>query len=205
MKNVATLIALLSCITGTIAAQEGAGRPVFRVGAGLSVPSSPDVFSDYWKIGPHAVGAIGYPVTRGFILEGQVEYNNFTLDDDAILRDLGFSPADVTIQGAAATVLAGTAMAIGRIQAPGSKVAPYFLGGVGFSRLSAGDITASGPGGTATLDGDSETAFSVGFGVGIEIMVTPTAGIFLDGKYSILFTEDESSQYLPFRVGLVVR
>jgi len=180
MSRAAMLVALLCCSSGILWAQGGTTRPVFRLAGGSSIPLGCRTFTSGWNVGPHVSGTVGYPVTRGFVLEGQVEYNNFPYDE---LRNQQTGPG--------LSIFAATAIAVGRLQISGSGLAPYFLGGFGLSRISGAYPTELDP--------------SVTFGAGADLMITQVLGLFLDARGSITFGEGYSRKYLPLRVGIVAR
>jgi hypothetical protein len=50
---------------------------------------------------------------------------------------------------------------------------------------------------------EEETAFGAAVGGGFEMGFSSKASLFVEGTYRIAFTEDESTKYLPIRIGLV--
>jgi len=50
---------------------------------------------------------------------------------------------------------------------------------------------------------ESETDFTVEFGAGMEIAISPKMSLFVDGKYVIIMAEDDNITYVPFHVGLI--
>jgi opacity protein-like surface antigen len=75
---------------------------------------------------------------------------------------------------------------------PDSKVTPYIFGGpsIAFNTKSELEVTSSS--GTSTMDNKDSTEsvdFAAHLGAGIEIQASPQISIFLDGRYSLSFSD----------------
>jgi opacity protein-like surface antigen len=203
----------LACVLAMILCSSAAfGSPpawspstaIYFLDGGLSVSSAPDVFSDYWSLGFNVGGGIGYAATPVVHVLASFRYNRFGLDEDEILASLsavGFNVAGVTVSGGAATTITGMAELRLLLPTGGSAASPYFSGGLGLFRISADDVTATGPGGTARINGSSETDLCVAFGAGLRFHAGPHTRLLLGGMYTIGFSEGQSTQYFPVSVG----
>jgi hypothetical protein len=186
----------------TMAQSQEEHNASFMFGGGLSFPSQPRLFSDYWKMGFNIGAGFDNRLSQTLSLEGTFEYNNFAFDDEGFLKDYGFSGYGVTIEGGSATifsVLAGLKANLIPIDKP---VSPYFLGEMGIFSLSTSDMTVSGPGGSMTGKGSSESAFTVVFGAGLDFVAGETTTVFIQAAYGLGFTKNESTNYIPLKAGL---
>ena len=82
-------------------------------------------------------------------------------------------------------------------------VSPYAIVGVGSATLSMGDVTvtyrgAPVPGITAT---ETTTKFMLNTGAGVDFSLG-AAALFVEAKYTWIFTEGEKSTYFPVTVGI---
>lgn len=189
-------------ITATLQAQK-ANSLVYYVNTGVAFPSSPDLFSDAWSTGFNFGGGLGKMINKTVELQGYFTYHNFSFDEDGLLSSLGASGVSLSVDGASASIITALANIKLRLQSnPEQKVTPYFGGGAGFFRISLGDASVSGPGGSIEVGGGSESAIGLAFGAGVDIQLSPRTALFFDGKYSIGFTDVESIQYFPVKVGL---
>ena len=205
MKNCLISIAII-LLTSYDAQAQYDKKSTYYINSGFSFPSAPDGFSEFWKLGFNFGGGISYPVTKVFWFRGYYGFNNFGFDEDAVLKDLGLVGSGLEIDGGTATAMQGTGnLKIVLPTSPDSKAKPYFTGGIGFMRFSTSDVKIALQGDSDTIDGDSETAFSIDFGAGLDITINEKIALFVEGAYTIGFTEDESTQYLPIRIGIIFR
>ena len=85
---------------------------------------------------------------------------------------------------------------------PTPVVSPYITAGVGIGSISASDITVKYLGqtlGTAPSPG-TETKSSVNFGAGVDLTLVVT--LYLEAKYTIIFTDGESSSFVSVSLGI---
>ena len=176
--------------------------PSYSLSTGFAIPSAPDDFAESWNSGYNLGASIGYPLSPNLTFQGCLDYNSFTLDEDGFLGGGLFSRS---ANGGTTSIVTASANLKAILSSQGSSVSPYFTGGLGFFRLSFGDVTVTDheyPGGfSQTVDGDSETAISIFFGAGLEFAINEKVNFFAEGKYGIGFTEDESTRYFPVKLG----
>ncbi len=198
------VLLIVLAVTANLSAQSHSTMNIY-LNSGVSFPSSPDLFSSGWSNGFNFGAGLGKMVSPAIELGGNFSFHTFSFDEDGLLESLGFGNAgsSLTVDGGSATILTAYGNVKLRFQsAPDQKVSPYFSGGAGFFRISLGDATISGSGGTISTPGGSESALGIDFGAGIDFQLGPKTALFIDGKYAIGFTEDESVQYFPVIVGI---
>jgi hypothetical protein len=64
--------------------------------------------------------------------------------------------------------------------------------------VQTGDITYTG----GTLGGGKESAFATALGGGVDFRAGPTINVFIEAVWYVGFTEDNTTQILPVRVGI---
>jgi hypothetical protein len=180
-------------------------RVSIYVGGGIAFPMSPSGFSDFWGMGFSFGGGLGYAFSPSLAFVGLVDYNNFALDGDAILAASGFGGMGISISGGSASIFSVSGNLKANLIPTPNSLSPYFIGGIGYSTVSTGDFTLSAGGLSITESGFSESHASILFGVGLDIPASEALDIFLEGKYGIVFTEDQTSNYIPLRAGLKVK
>ena len=177
-------------------------RATLSFGGGLSFPSQPNLFSDYWKTGFNVGAGLGYKLSTAVSIDGTFEYNNFAFDDEGLLNDLGATGYGITIQGGSATIFSVIGSLKANLIPPPKPVSPYFLVGIGLFSLSTSDITISTPYGSEKKKGDSESAFTIVFGVGLDIRANETTTVFIQVADGVGFTKGQNTSYVPLKAGL---
>lgn len=112
------------------------------------------------------------------------------------------------IDGRDLTVL--TMMMEARFLVPSERRSPTWFLAFGFGAgevfTSDATVTSVDPGlGPLTIVGDSDTAFSSSMGAGFELDLSSELRLTVDSIYTLVFTEDTATQFLPLRVGLAFR
>ncbi len=169
--------------------------------AGAAIPSKPEVFSDYWKMGFNVGGGVGFSISKNTTLSGSIDYSSFGIDEDGVLKSNGLSNTGVSISGGAASILTIMGNAKILLTSDASNIAPYIVGGLGFFNISTNDIKIAYMGDVDVLEGSSELAFSLLLGAGFQFPIG-NSSIFLEGNYHIGFTEGSSTAFFPIKVGL---
>lgn len=191
---------LLICFSVSIVrAQDKSATLQFS--AGLSVPVSPDAFTDYWNPGYNLGGGFAYYFTPMFSIQTYFDYNSFSLDDDSILEDAGLEYSNVIVSGGNISIINISANIQYNIISVERKVSPYIFAGLGYYHLASKDLLMSDSYDSITLDGDSEDAFLINFGVGMQVNIVDNFSLFGDLRYLVGFTEDDNTIHLPIRVG----
>ena len=180
-------------------------KPAIYIGGGLSMPMSPDIFKDNWKMGFHGGAGVGFQVHPMFEIIGRAHYNMFSMDLDEYIKTLA-EAAGATIDGGsykALEVMADVKFLIPIApEGEDAPFQPFLLGGVGIVNQSISDVDVTTETETYTITVESQTDLAFGFGAGFEYMASPKASIFVEGKYTMIQTEGETTAYVPIRVGL---
>jgi opacity protein-like surface antigen len=169
---------------------------------GVSFPSKPKEFTDYWKMGFNVGGGFGFDLTPSLSILALADYNSLPFDEDQFLKDLGLSSYGISLSGGAASILTVTGSLKILLNPSSSASTVYVLGGIGFFQVSTSDIKVSYRGTTETAQGTKESAFSAHFGAGVDIPVAGETYIFLQGSYGMGFTKDEGTYYIPLKLGM---
>ncbi|HYC31485.1 MAG TPA: outer membrane beta-barrel protein [Gemmatimonadales bacterium] len=156
----------------------------FLIGGGTTLALGD--FGDAFNNGPHGVAGVafqpaGFPV--GIRIDGM--YHRISGDEDA----LGFD--DVNTQ-----VINGTANAVLSLStSTETPIRPYILAGGGLYNLKAvGDDVPDG------TDGDTE--FGINAGAGFDYRASDNLGIFLEGRFHLIFADPDNLNMLPISLGV---
>jgi hypothetical protein len=208
-------IAVAFLMSGSVLA--GGKKMAAYVGGGMAMPMSPDWTSDSYKMGFSGLGSFSFELKPGFELGATFGYNSFDFDEDGFFEAMGFTPEireaaealgiDLSVEGSGMTameILAFGKYTFGSGEAP---FRPYMMGMAGVAMLEADPVIlevtipgiGSGSGGIMGVDGSD---IAVGFGFGFDYMLSPTTGLWFDGRYMMVMTDPESLAYLPVRGGL---
>ncbi|MGD8413024.1 MAG: outer membrane beta-barrel protein [Candidatus Latescibacterota bacterium] len=164
----------------TLSAQEGekGNEYAFSIGIGTGIPVDPNEFES--NNDPSFGGVFDFEVARWFLaVSASLDYNFFLSND--------LEPNDINI----VTGFLNFKLKPGS----GGGVRPYVFVGGGYLRYWVVDLN---------LD---ETTTGWQFGGGVEIDISKTQGLFIDGKYVEGRTRDTNvneanTVYIPIRVGL---
>ena len=174
--GVMTAVVAIAMSASAVQAQ----NPVsFGIAAGASIPMG-DLGDDFAKTGWHGMATLGFmPSMLPFGMRIDGMYNSMSLED-------AFGDASVRIIGANANAI---------IAMPAMVTSPYLIGGVGMynSKLDSDD---------PDFDVDGETDFGINIGIGAKFNLSGF-GTFAEIRYHNIFTEDNSTQFLPITFGIM--
>ena len=125
MKKLLILALILAFTAMTASAQVPAKPMTIYGGVGMSLPTSPDEFKDFWSMGFHGLGAVGFNAAPKLQLLGKIEYHNFAFD-------WGDIPGD---GGAISFLMIGGDVKL-NLGVPLAPTKPFILGGVGMATAS---------------------------------------------------------------------
>jgi opacity protein-like surface antigen len=199
------LTALAVFVVGSNAAAQTVKNVLVSVGGGLSFPSQPSDFSNYWKMGYNVGGGLGYALSSSFSLNALFDYNSFPLDADRILNDFGLGGQGITIKGGSVTLITVSGTLKAWLIPLGDSPSPYVFVGGGFFGLSNSDVTISDGNASRVLRGESTSEFSILFGAGLDIPMNESLVAFVQAAYGIAFAKDENTNYLPMKAGVSFR
>jgi len=209
MKRIAVIrvyfvaVALVMAVcASTVRAREGLQ---IQLGAGLTVPTVPEMFADAWKHGYNIAGGVGYGLNPVVSLTANVLYSQFDFDEEEAQNVV--SRYFVSMIGKGQTrilTLSGNVL----ISFLSERIlSPYLIGGAGVSRISTDPTTFLDewfqP--IGRVGGDPVTSFSFLLGVGLDIRVAERIDMFVEGQYVISTTEKEFTHYIPVTLGVRLR
>ncbi len=201
MKRSAIVIAIILVISSGLYAKDSSDKS-YMFNIGLSIPSTPAEFSDYWVAGMNFGIGLNIPVNRRVSIQGNFAYTNFGLNKEKLMGDTGVSGSGIQIQGGSASILSAYLDLKSTVFGGSKSVVPYLLVGTGFFRLSFEDIIMSYYGQYRGIEGSSESKFGLELGAGMDFPINRGAYFFMDLKYVIGFTEVENTTYFPLRFGI---
>jgi opacity protein-like surface antigen len=190
---------VILCISGF--AQTARNIEIY-LNSGVSIPSAPEEFTEYWSTGFNAGGGVGYKFSNMVIGVAYFDYNSFTFDEDEFLQDIGAGGTGAQIEGGAASLISFQGNVKLYLVQNIRSVFPYLRAGFGFMNLSTDDVSVFFAGVRNSYEGDSESAFAVNFGAGLDVSLSPTIKLFFEGGYNLAFTENESTGYIPVKAGV---
>lgn len=181
---------------------------------GLSLPQGPDEFKDYFKSGIGFGAEVKYNLNEKTSLVGSFASIPFKFNEDKMAEDIAEWVGDeieVNIEGGGFKVNAIQADLLYYLSQPEASTGLYITGGGGYymSKTQNPDkveITYLGEtiDITEEFEGEEETENDLGvnFGAGLELAMGTSINLFVEGKYHIVFTEDESTKFITLMGGL---
>ena len=153
----------------------------FSLGGGLTLPLSD--FGNAASTGFHGLAGVSF-VPSGSPIGIQV---------DGMFQRFGVENAPDGFDGNF-QIIQGTANAVYKFRSSEeTKIRPYLIGGVGlYSFKATGDDFP---------DTGSETDFGINAGAGFDFKLG-AAGLFLEGRFHNVFSEGESTNFIPVTVGV---
>ena len=203
MKKHLYIIPILFLFSMLVTAQDK--NYEFVIGGGIETPISPSAFSDIFDLGFTGKLAAGYFVSPQLALGANLSYNRFGLNESGFMKEIGV-PVDpnLTISGGDLSIFEFAGVGKYYLMPRERSTNFYILGGPGVAVSRIGEITVKSPDGTSTSeDSSSETDFLLTGGIGLKQQLNSNLGLFVEGRYSYIFTADESTSYLPVRIGFI--
>lgn len=190
------LFFLVSCFQ-TVYAQEKKFE-VF-VGGGLDSPVGPESFSNEFNLGWSAKLAAGYFVAPQLSLGANLSVNRFGFDETKFVT---IQNNDISGNDLSVFEFAGVGKYYFRPMS--NRMNFYILGGPGIAYSITSDFTFRNIAGELmTTPGHHNTDFMFTTGAGVTHRVSDRWGVFVEGRYSYVFTENDNTSYLPIRAGIV--
>jgi opacity protein-like surface antigen len=205
MKKLVLLVGVLILSLQCAEAQQsfGGGGHV-----GISISSFPKAVSDFYGLGFGGGAHADYNVFRFLTTRFNIDFHTFGYDhkkaEELIAQNNGVAAADVKFEGFRMSAFGFTVNGLGKIPTK-SMVTPYGLIGFGMHIVSVSDpkilyreqdVTAN-----FNLPKDiGETKFGINFGAGSEFAFGGFK-MFVEFKYVIVFTKDESTAHMPITIG----
>jgi opacity protein-like surface antigen len=158
----------------------------------IVLPQSPDELKDTWKTGYGGGVGGGYMFTPNMEVIVWLIYNSFSLDVPS-----GVSASGGTISS---FEFIGDLKYIFVSKTQPAKARPYLVVGLGSTAVRLSESNIEG----IIVPEAKESAITFNFGAGLEVGLSKTIAAFVEGKYTSISTEVESTSYLPFRGGLKI-
>ena len=203
MKKVAVVFASVIVMSAQTFAGGMLGFGVQATGATLNVP---DPFKSIYGFG-YGGGAhldINLPIL--FSIRVAADYTTYSPDND---KYKGVLAVNVPGSIASAFEIDGGRINIFSVSANGKLsllptpiVSPYVTAGVGIGSISSSDLTVKYQGQNLPTPPSpgAETSTAVNFGAGIDLSLFVT--LYLEAKYTIIFTQGGSSSFVPVSLGI---
>jgi opacity protein-like surface antigen len=204
MKNLVIIVLVMLFCCGPLFAQNEK-KPIYYFNTGVSFPSSPELFSRYWKPGPNLGLGIGYQTSASIVLQMSFVYSNMPFNGEKLLQDYGMSGLGLEVSGGSAKVITASGDFKAYLAPMDAGTAPYFIVGAGLFRISASDAMVSYQGGSQAVQGNSESAIGIGVGVGIDFRLRDRLTLFVEGKYALGFTDVDNTLLVPLKLGFAFR
>lgn len=210
-RTILLAVLALSLIGSSVFAQRTPGTYSIGAFGGVAMPQGPKEFKDYFKSGYGFGGEVKYNVNPKISLAGSFSMVSFGIKEDAITDGFDMDGAKVTIDGGGVKVNAIQANVLYYLMPAGSATELYAIGGAGYymQKMESPDKVEVEVEGekydiTDMFDmgsEDSENDLGVQFGLGMDLPLG-SMNLFFEGKYHIVFTEDESTKLLTVMAGL---
>lgn len=183
----------------------------FAVGpqAGIGLLSMPKPLNDYYGFGYGFGGHVEMDVMKYFSGRFDLTYSLFPFDTDKFADELaknsGVPAGSVTMSGLTLSDFSLIISGMGKLPT-GTSITPYGVFGFGLHFLSSSDPSVTYQGQDVTTQAglgktEGTTKFGINFGAGAEMKVAKQVDIYLDIRYSLIFTEGESTGIVPIIIG----
>ncbi len=202
MKKSSLILACLMLASTQLFAGGPIGFGLQATGATLNVPEPlKAVYGFGYGGGAHL--DINLPVLFSIRIAG--DYTTYSPDNAKFAGILaGFNPGTTasgfSIDGGRISIF--SASANGKLALPTPVLSPYLTAGAGLASISSSDIAVKYQGQpvSSAAGAKAQTNASVNFGAGVDLSLVVT--LYLEAKYTIIFTEGESSSFVPVSLGI---
>lgn len=177
--------------------------------AGVVLPTGPDVFDELWRPGVGIGIGAEYPLNGVTSLWGRVDYARFSLDEGKANGSFYTQGPPAGVSGGALTIMGFEAGV--RLRSETGVVRPYLDLGAGLRRIDAADIQVSydywqtGERMTYPVAMQAETKPAFGAGLGVLYAPWPGLAVFADAHIDVMLTSDETTHFVPIRIGMLYR
>lgn len=171
--------------------------PVFHANVAATFPVAPHSFSNDQSIGYGAALGAGVGILNRADLYLEGSFASFPIDLGPLEGgDVDASGGNVSFSGAAIGL---------RVHFPTPNGTLYIAPRGSMERYKQTELTIQAPDTSFTRTGTSEWAPGASFGVGVTFDLIPQAALFVEADYALVFAEEQTLQYAPIRVGVVLR
>lgn len=201
MKKIPLILSTVILCSSVSLASGLIGFGVQATGAALNVPEPlKAVYGTGYGGGAHL--DINLPMVFG--IRVAADYTTYSPDNDKFRSVLGTLTGNLAsgfeIDGGRINIF--SVMANAKFGLPTPVLSPYLTGGAGIASISTSDMTVKYQGVPfpTAAGASSGTKTSVNIGAGVELSIVIT--LYLEAKYTIIFTEGESSSFVPVSLGV---
>lgn len=134
-----------------------------------------------------ATGDFGEPLDMGYHAKVAASFSIPVLPI-GLEADAMWNHFDVSESEESGRILSGSLNAMINLPTPG--ITPYIVGGVGYYDMKGSDAD------------ESVSDFGINGGVGVRLGLVGLGGVFAEARLHNIFTEGESSRFIPVSVGI---
>jgi hypothetical protein len=203
------LVLLLSFVLVTSSLALSVGKFGFGAHANAASLNIPDPLKSVYGAG--FGGGLHVDYRLGIVsIRFNGDYTSFSADENA-WRDVifneaggagtGVDKASIGVSGARIGILSFALN--GKFSLPNAAISPYLIVGLGSGTLSMSDLSVTYQGAPVTgiTAAETVTKFLSNAGIGVDFSLG-SLSLFVETKYTWIFTENEASTYLPVTVGI---
>jgi len=173
----------------------------WHVSAGITLPSSPDQFYDYWKQGFQIMGGVELPGQSRYIQYITAEVNYFAFDQQRFLQRIGLANSNIPTSGAA-TFSFAFAYLVRYTFIEYQTFRPTFFAGIGCEDIYRSSATIDYPNYTVSQEGQNSITATIPFGAAIMLFERKDKAIEVNFTYSLGFPKKENinSSFSCFKI-----
>ncbi|MDI6809863.1 MAG: hypothetical protein QME66_12975 [Candidatus Eisenbacteria bacterium] len=182
-------------------------RPQIELYAGVGIPTAPESFKDYWKVGFSGHGQYVVFLRPNVGVTLGAGYERFTFDEEKVLSDAGIGPGSGVSIDAPVSILE-FGIGVRPYLTPAEAPTQIFLFGMGTMNVMKWKMEISWPGGTLiVVPEDDETKMGVAVGAGVEVPAGESINLIVQGVLRIVssdkLTGGDNLSFLGVTAGLV--
>ena len=174
------------------------------IGGGIGTPISPNDFTDAFNLGPDGRVGFGYFLTPQLTIGANVGLNRFGLDREYFLQQAEL-PTNSTIEIDGGNILVTEVAGVAKYyMMPQTRAGNFYLiGGPGMAVARISDFKATSGDTSVEIEGETDTNFMLTGGAGLTYRFSGAFKLFVEGRYSHIFTGGgDDFSYTPVRVGV---
>jgi hypothetical protein len=204
------LIILCALLLSLLLPRSAVAQDVLGVSlsGGLTLATGDD--ADSFGRGPTVSARTTIPLSERLGLQALISYQEIRLKEAEGARRAGipiaeFRPGGGFVEGGNQRSLGVLVQGSLHLVPRSARLSPYVVAGAGVSQARETDLNVWHVGRWALqVAGDSQIVPTVDAGGGLQLRFSPAVSAFVQGSYSILFTEGSSTKMIPLQAGLLV-
>jgi hypothetical protein len=179
---------------------------------GLSQPAFPSHFSQNWDSGYSLGIGIGKTISNHFQIQTIFNFNSFPLNNDRFIDNFDttnyhIDPAqynNLSVTGGERNIFSlFVRMKYMHSKFISNKTIPYLIAGCGVSRQYIGSMKIIPL--NIIIEKKTETAFLTSLGLGIDLLLEKHTNLFFELAPEICFNRSETTIYLLFKIGFLIK